>query len=133
VVDDRGRWWCWGWWGWTSTAAATGHGMNARDSESNEGEDAGELHFERLLGSLESDWNGCLIVLLIVVLECLLLVLRTGGCPPFIDKIDETIWPPATDCLVLFLRSQKLSNITNCFSRGLLIQLLSGTTIDVMQ
>lgn len=100
--------------------------MNARDSESNEGEDAGELHFERLLGSLESDWNGCLIVLLIVVLECLLLVLRTGGCPPFIDKIDETIWPPATDCLVLFLRSQKLSNITNCFSRGLLIQLLSS-------
>jgi len=32
--------------------AAIGHGMNARDSESNEGEDAGELHFERFAWEL---------------------------------------------------------------------------------
>jgi hypothetical protein len=48
--------------------AVARHGWDASDGQSNEGEDAGELHFERLFEVLESGWF-CLIVLLVAVLD----------------------------------------------------------------
>jgi hypothetical protein len=36
-------------------ASTTGHGMDAGDSESNEGEEAGKLHSEEFFGGYETD------------------------------------------------------------------------------
>lgn len=83
MVNHRwGRLWGWLW-------RATGHGGDASNGESNEGEEAGELHFERLYKAFGNDLFCCLIVVLVVVLECLLMRIKAGEAVPFIDKTDK--------------------------------------------
>jgi hypothetical protein len=78
MIDHRRRWgrlWSW----------VARHGRHANHGQSNEGEEVGELHFQKLFEVLRSCWF-CYLVVLLVVVECLMMEVKGGEAGPFIEE-----------------------------------------------